>query len=386
MVGKGPKTKDEVKTVIKKEIKQGSSSSGSSKGRAAFTRASGSDGKLRAKAEFKEKKAAMHASGAIPENWPDECVVDGWCSWLPADWTSALKMTEGGLLLRCYIGPMPDRKRYFHKAALEAYLGRALTLEERGRKPIEFGEIDPKSFIQREPHSSVAYIRERCNQAHGKTVEEVLNSLTFDRGDGKGVQKYALSDLKYDVEFKRLSLVSSRPGGMVVVPPATPARVRPVPSTPGLAPVPSTPMAARIPSTPSVVRMPATPSACSPTTPSMASAPATPARPQRRAAAEPSTPAKQARTASSSRCAPAPSCDALKVFKACYSSVRTKASSSVEDEKSVYAMVGIGASLGLDMTMLKNLPALMAKPPAERGAFGEFVITQLEKQIAKRAC
>jgi len=69
------------------------------------------------------------------------------------------------------------------------------------------------------------------------------------------------------------------------------------------------------------------------------------------------------------------------MFKACYSSLKTRAACGIEDEKSIYAMVGIGALLGLDVTMLKNLPALLAKPPSERGDFGRFVIDQIEKRL-----
>lgn len=69
--------------------------------------------------------------------------------------------------------------------------------------------LNDKPFIQRQPASSVPYINERCNQAHGKRVEEVLRTLTFER---HGVTcKYCMTDLTYDAKGDRLKSVPTGP-------------------------------------------------------------------------------------------------------------------------------------------------------------------------------
>merc|ERR1740117_2143076 len=102
-------------------------------------------------------------------NWPKDCVVDEehWCSWLPEDWTVALKRIVSKLLLRCYIGPAPERKRIFHKVDLEEYLGRKLKAGTR-LKPRALSKdlqrsFPPERFLCRtESVADKAYINTRC--------------------------------------------------------------------------------------------------------------------------------------------------------------------------------------------------------------------------------
>ena len=63
---------------------------------------------------------------------------------------------------------------------------------------------------------------------------------------------------------------------------------------------------------------------------------------------------------------------------ACSSSLKTRAACSIQNEKSIYAIIRIGTSLDLDKATVKDHPALMAKLPSERGDFERFVIYQIE--------
>mmetsp|Transcript_73160 Transcript_73160/g.164356 ORF Transcript_73160/g.164356 Transcript_73160/m.164356 type:complete len:400 (-) Transcript_73160:181-1380(-) len=67
-----------------------------------------------------------------PAHWPDDTVPDPakWSFWLPDGWGQGLKTTISGKTLRCYIGPPPVGKRFFHKPDIEKYIGYALEKKE----------------------------------------------------------------------------------------------------------------------------------------------------------------------------------------------------------------------------------------------------------------
>lgn len=348
----------------------------------AFGKHGGERAKLKADQVFQQKKAAS----TTPSDWPDGWVVDTrWCSWLPADWTPAVKKTEGGLLIQGYVGPAPERKRYFHKVAIEKFLGRSLSLTERGPKTGEgtCGNHDPKMFIKRlEVTALVGYIKDRLNQLHGLSVTEAM-SMKYWHAAEKKEKRYCTTDLTYDLKCKRLELVPDRPSqsSCPVIAPGTPAVHRAsAPATPGSA-------SASAPHTPGrrvAVSAPMTPAeqAFAPATPGPA--PSTPAT--RRGSAAPSTPAKQSRKAAAP---PTPSASrsnggssAAAVFQSCHAPLKHKAANGFEDEKSILAMQGVGYSLGLDSTMLKLLPEILRKVPAERGDLWNFILHQFEKAFA----
>ena len=123
------------------------------------------------------QKTAAHPAPA--SCLKDRMVDERWCSWLPQDWSAALKMTQKGLLLHCYVGPAPEHKRFFHKVALEKHLRRSLGVDERGKKPIDWGDVDPKSFLKHSETNKVCpYIDSRCRKAHGLSVEEAVDFMT----------------------------------------------------------------------------------------------------------------------------------------------------------------------------------------------------------------
>jgi len=328
----------------------------------AFGHHGGETAKKLAQMTYAKKKAIT------PADWPENCVVDDrWCSWLPEDWTPAAKMTEGGLLLLCYIGPAPDRKRFFHKKDLEAYVERSLGSDERGTKPPELGDIDPKSFVKRtEVVAQVDYINVRCEKAHGLSVEEAL-ATSCEHTHGKQ-KNYTVADLKYDLLCKRLTLVPERPSqsSKPTIAPTTPTR-RPCKSA---APAtPRTPIKVKKELKSAGPKAPATPAKCN-------AKPLKPVTPKARTAAVGSSRGSSSSSSSSF----------LEVlFKSCSTPLKSRAASGMADETSIFALIGIGGSLGLDRTMLSSLPEILRKPPAERGEFGQFVLNQFEKKFSKHS-
>lgn len=411
-----------------------SSSSSSSKNSAArvsaFSHKGGDEAKELAKKTFEEKKLST------PADWKEGFVKDDrWVSFLPSDWTPGLKMTDGGILINVFVGPPPERRHFFHKPDLEKFLGRELTSDEKGRKPQDFGDIDPEKFIMRKDLGAVAeYINTRCTKLHGLSVKEALETEHEHTHDK--TKKYCLADLKYDLKSQRIELVDQRPAQSSCPSPATPARRVPgtpgrVPSTPGRATpgqapgtpaqqvpgtpgrqVPRTPSQATIPATP---RVPATPKRTIPgtpasRTPSLAAVPSTPrvpATPKRTIPATPthgskgavsSTPVKRQRVSAPADAnlkrqrisAPADANQfggsktmAAKVFDACYASLKAKAATNVTDETTIFTMIGVGTSLGLESAMLKMLPELLRKAPGDRGASMQFVLDQFQQAFAR---
>jgi hypothetical protein len=333
-----------------------------------------------AKKAFAEKRSAME----VVDGWADDVAADDrWCGWLPEGWTAAVKLTAGGLLIQCVVGSPPERKLFFHKTQLEAYLGRKLGAEDNGKKPGDFGTIDPKQFFHRtERTPSVPYIKARIERLHGQSVEEALSNFTYIHGEGDAAKQkqYSLSDAKYDVEERKfLKLVAERPSQSshpLPVPstpaprlsaPCTPARKRPIPSTPGAS------------------------SGSAPSTPSTR-APMTPPRPDKKikTGAVPSTSTNQlAAGSSTSRASGRGGASGIsvlgEVFRNCFIPFKSRAASCVADEKSIYTVLGASFSLNLDPTMLKALPEIMRKAPADRGDFGRMTMVQFEKAFAKAA-
>mmetsp|Transcript_45172 Transcript_45172/g.84559 ORF Transcript_45172/g.84559 Transcript_45172/m.84559 type:complete len:436 (-) Transcript_45172:190-1497(-) len=418
-------SKTESASEKKKAVKEEESEpKGVKEGISAFSHHGGDAAKELATEIFNAKKALT------PEDWKEGIVKDDrHVSYLPPDWTPGLKMTDGGILIKVLVGPPPERKHFFHKPDLEKYLDRKLNAEERGRNPKQFTDIDPKKFIKRKDRGAMAgYINERCNRIHGMTVEEAIGTLVCEHRHGEE-KRYALTDLKYDLKCDRIELVderpsqSSNPEPLPATPclPGTPARLSAAaaPSTPGTASssrLPATP-AARLPATPSA-RLPATPSARLPGTPKArlpatpTAAPATP-RPVKRqlpstptpaasAASAPSTPQPLKKQRTSSAAAPgfvigrpprrasarpsesSSTSSAKTVFESCYETLKTRAATATQaDETAIFTMVGVGFSLGLESPMLKMLPELLKKKPADRGVTMQFILDQFEQALLR---
>lgn len=320
-----------------------------------------------AKDIFARKKAAMSASSR--KGWPQDVVADDrWCSWMPEGWTAALKMTAGKILIMGMVGPLPDdggmRKFFFHKADLEKYLGRKLDLDEKGKKPLDYGNINPKHFLHRtDREPACSYIKARCDSLHGYLVQEALCDFKYTHGEGMAARQkqYSLADLKYDVEDRKfLQLVPERP--------AAGARQA-------------------APSTPASVRQPSN-DACA--------APSTPTRSHSAGAASkhlqmPSTPAKRPRVSAASSASSAGSKSASlksaedyaraarqQIFELCYKPFKKRAALTVDDEKSICALVGAGFDIGIDAIVLKSLKLALRTSPEGRGKIGQAVLAEFE--------
>jgi len=320
-----------------------------------------------AKDIFARKKAAMTAMGASSKKgWPQDVVADDrWCSWMPDGWTPALKMTAGKILIQGMVGPLPEdgelRKFFFHKADLEKYLGRKLDLDERGKKPKDYGNINPKEFLHRtDREPACSYIKTRCDSLHGYSVEEALGDFKYMHGEGDAKQKqYSMQDLKYDVEERKfLQLVPERPAaGARQAAPSTPA---PNASSDACA-APSTPKRQDSGASASgrLVQMPSTPAK----------------RPRVAPAAAASASGKQARLKSAEDYA---QMARREIFEQCYEPFKTRAALSVEDEKSMCALVGAGFDLGIDAMVLKSLKLALRIAPEGRGKIGQAVLEEFE--------
>lgn len=358
-----------------------------------FSHHGGEEAKKLAKKVHDEKKAAMDITGAH-KGWPEDAVPDDrWCSWLPTDWTPAVKMTNGGILIQCMVGPLPDRRLFFHKVDLEKYLERELGPDQRGKKPVDIGDADPHKFIHRtDSIPATDYVRVRCNKLHGLSVGEALRNFKYTHGvgsAGKEIQ-YRAQDLKYDLLRKNITLVSQRPSknAKPVSMPATPSSSQASPATPAnynARPVPMTPFQP-VPATPSMPApaTPAKPAAAAAT--STRPAPCTPLRTSSKRAVTEESPMKM-KSASNKRARSSGFGSqgnvADSIYNCCYTPLKTKAASSVEDEKSIYSIVGLGFTLGLDGTMLKTLPEILRKAPAQRGDFGKLALVQFEKAFLR---
>lgn len=341
-----------------------------------FSHKGGEAAKQLARTVFDEKKQAMGPS----VGWPDDVAADDrWCSWMPDGWTPAVKMTSGEILIVCMVGPLPERKVFFHKTALEKHLGRKLEEMEKGKKPLDYGGLDPSQFLHRTDRvPATQYIKARCDKLHGYSVDEALRDFKYTHGEGGAAKEkqYTLQDLKYDVnERKNLKLVPLRPSQSAnpIAIPATPAtQRRHVPSTPSAAAaIPATPVTHRqlIPSTPAAAAAAA--EAAVPATPVSRPAPSTP----------PATPIKRARTQPARQ----EGQSEMAVFQNCYTPLKSRAARGIEDEKSIYALLGLGHCLCLDDTMLKTLPEIFRRAPQDRGEFGQMTLRQFEKDVARTA-
>lgn len=389
----------------KKKVKDEASAESKAVKVSPFSHAGGEASKQMAIQVFNEKKAST------PPDWKENVVKDDrHVGYLPPDWTPGLKMTDGGILIKVYVGPPPARHHVFHKADLEKHLGRELAADER-ENPKQFGNLDPKKFIKRKDRGAAAgYINDRCNRVHGMSVEEALGTLVLEHRGGVEKQ-YSLADLKYDLKYNRIELVDSRPSQSSNPNPAptTPARAAPatpaaalgrLPATPNFGAAPGTPAAGRaapgtpgagkrVPGTPKATGAPATPSARLPGTPgarlpTKRPAPVTPASNGAASSAAPSTPppAKRPR-ASSASAGKTSGSPAARMFQSCYATLKTKAATSEADDIQIFTMMGLGLSLGLESPMLKMLPELLKKAPADRGVTMQFILDQFEQALVK---
>lgn len=403
----------------------------------AFSRRGGAEAKKLAKDTYDKKMAA----NPVPEddpNWPENCVKDDtWCSWLPEGWTPALKKTNGDLLLRCYIGPAPERKRFFHKVDVEKYVGKKLPCRDRRERPLMVPEKLPKgiaaeSFIERTDKSAhVPYITQRCNAAHGMQVKDVLTTLKFTDTKGK-VRCYGVGDLVYDIKGGRLKVVAEKPQGPSPELKA-PVKVKSKTTTPKPAKKLTkrlTPLAksanrrkkSQEQATTPVAASSATQSESTPTTPSeipqditkspvaplrKRPAPMTPPKveqsstkrsrrvlkveadttiqkksgeqvsvPLNRQVAVPGTPVPQLQNAS------------LEILQDIAANVVTplkeRGVRTLKDEKNLYMLLGVGKSHNLDPVMLAAVEPVLRKPPALRGPLGDAVLQKLDEELALR--
>lgn len=340
----------------------------------AFNHHGGKESVKLAKDIFARKKAAMAAMDASSKKgWPQDVVADDrWCSWMPEGWEPALKMTAGKILIQGMVGPLPEdggvRKFFFHKVDLEKHLGRKLDLDERGKKPRDFGNINPEHFLHRTDREPLqSYIKTRCDGLHGYSVEEALDDFKYMHGEGKDAKQkqYSMQDLKYDVEERKfLQLVPERPAaGARQAAPLTPASVdRHLPNASSEAcAAPSTPKRqdSGASASGSLVQMPSTPAK----------------RPRVASAAAASASGKQARLNSAEDYA---QMARREIFEQCYKPFKTRAALSVEDERSMCALVGAGFDLGIDVMVLKALKLALRTAPEGRGKIGQAVLEEFE--------
>lgn len=76
-----------------------------------------------------------------PAHWPADTVPDSGTRvfWLPEGWTQAIKTTNSGKTLKCYVTPGDEFKRFFHKKDVEAHIGHALESKPPKRETSEPG-------------------------------------------------------------------------------------------------------------------------------------------------------------------------------------------------------------------------------------------------------
>eukprot|EP00931_Biecheleriopsis_adriatica_P088378 TRINITY_DN62712_c0_g1_i1.p1 TRINITY_DN62712_c0_g1~~TRINITY_DN62712_c0_g1_i1.p1 ORF type:complete len:418 (-),score=85.69 TRINITY_DN62712_c0_g1_i1:44-1234(-) len=369
---------------VKTEVKTSSGKGKSTKykPRSAFSVASGAAGKKKAKEIFEKKKADMGNMKNWP-GWPTDCVIDKrHVSWLPHDWYPALKLTEpvqgrpggGGLLLPCYVGPAPVRKRFFHKVDVEKFLQRTLTSGERGKKERQVGEhlqdkFPPESYIQREGvRCGTDYIDARCDAAHGRTVADVIANMKYKHSNGQ-VKAYGISDLKYDISGKRLTLSKTKPGKVPVVTGGAKEGGRKRSASSSKAAVPR--------------KAPARGSR---------SSSARPASQPRRALVRKdsdgdSSPAEVAPAPSSGASSSSqPSAGELPRFRQLlFDPWLKKAASGREGEVAITALIGLGKAHKLDDIMLNNLPTILRQEPSERTDFAKFVLKAFAAELDRLA-
>mmetsp|Transcript_6014 Transcript_6014/g.13272 ORF Transcript_6014/g.13272 Transcript_6014/m.13272 type:complete len:419 (+) Transcript_6014:2-1258(+) len=75
--------------------------------------------------EAKRERGIIKDVMKKPDHWPADTRPDPgkWIFWLPEGWGQGLKTTNTGKEMKCFIGPPPDAKRYFHKPMVEQYIG-----------------------------------------------------------------------------------------------------------------------------------------------------------------------------------------------------------------------------------------------------------------------
>lgn len=315
-----------------------------------------------AKVRFDKLKKA----GKTPKaNWAfkDTVVDNGWSSWLPKDWLNCYKLTANGLLLPCFVSP-PDkkgeRKRFFHKPAVEAYLGRTLTSEERGPKPRFVDEacqaqFPPDHFLKyvgsTEP--AMKYMTDRCVKAHGMMIREAIANLTYTDNNGV-VRPFGIPDLRYDMKAGRLEIVKTKKlcGELSTPAPEAQRHINSQVKAEQYTELSSAGSKKRKRETGS--------QSCKGTAR---------AAPTKKNAAPP----QAAPTGASN--------GAHNAAMAVYQSVRGQASKGPVAEKDIYALVGVGMTLGVDPVLLEVVPGILRRSPPERGGFGDLTLEQLDKAL-----
>jgi len=312
-------------------------------------RAGGTSAKENAKVIWEKKRVAM---GKMSANWPEDCVVDDrHVSYLPLDWTAAIKMTENGLLLPCFIGPEPGRKRFFHKVDLEKHLGRTLSSDERGEKsrvvPENLrSEFPPSHFLACGAETPRAqYIVDRCRRIHGMTIEDAIEKFMYK--DTHGLERhYNMTDLQYDVNAKFLSIIPTKPG-----------------------PAPRKPMAA----------------ATAPCHKSTAtSSTGEPKRLSGSTSIAASAPSSLTSASSVGRSIERPSAAILRdVQISIINPLLKEGAAGVQGQMNVFTVLGVGHTCGFDPILLSTLPAVLAKKVSDRTEFDKVVLKSLSNEMAK---
>lgn len=256
---------------------------------------------------------------------------------------------------------------FFTKRTLRSILAVNSISTKGEKKPKDYGNINPKEFLHRTDRDpACSYIKTRCDSLHGYSVEEALGDFKYMHGEGDAKQKqYSMQDLKYDVEERKfLQLVPERPAaGARQAAPSTPASIDrhpPIASSDACA-APSTPKRQDSGASASgrLVQMPSTPAK----------------RPRVAPAAAASASGKQARLKSAEDYA---QMARREIFEKCYEPFKTRAALSVEDEKSMCALVGAGFDLGIDAMVLKSLKLALRIAPEGRGKIGQAVLEEFE--------
>ena len=200
-----------------------------------FRRVGGEKAKELAKKTWDGKRQLMEKN--LPAKWPKDVVKDdaARCGWLPKDWAIGLKTTGSGLLLRCYVGPSPDDKCFFHEKDIEKYLGRNLASDKPGEKG-EKGEMLKEFRIARVHQqaerilaksnfcpndylkctnqiSGSQYMIDRCRRVHGLRVKQAIVTkyvVDEDKHTGGIECAYGMNELRYDLKAGRLELVKTK--------------------------------------------------------------------------------------------------------------------------------------------------------------------------------
>jgi hypothetical protein len=289
-------------------------------------------------------KLAKRLNKTTPLDFPEGAVLNVRCCVpLPEGWHHAMKVTgksgrgNGGILRHCYIGPGGLVK--WHKYDLEKHLGIKIEGEQESVhhfiSPVIFEEFPEDAIIRRTDNQiGCEYMLKRCDGLNGKTVSDALYSYQYKRSDLAGSKQYSVSDLRYDIKGGRIELDMGK---------AT-AASQPLKQKPVKKDKPVNGSKKQQVSTSAVKRGKTLMNA----------------------------------TAASSKSSARSSNAGLQIV---VKPLLSRAAKGAASEGDIYTMLGIGHQLNMDQLMLKVLPEVLRKSPADRGSFGEGVLKQFEAEV-----